>query len=290
VSAPSVTRTGGFTVGFRRGWSDWQKDLGAVVAWAKANGFGALDVGNDGDVAAKAVAAAGLTVGSVDLKDWSGMLSPDRGKRDAAVQRNAAYVKACGPVNHFVVMLPEDPARPRAENFGYMTESFNALAPAFTAAGARLAVEGWPGPGALCCTPEGYRAFFKECPSPAYGINYDASHLIRMGIDPVRFLREFAPRVFHVHGKDTELFGDALYEYGHEQPPTFAKGHGFGASVWRYTIPGHGATPWPQVLAILKGAGYAGCVCVELEDEHFNGTEAGEQRGLVLGRRFLEGC
>jgi len=288
------TRTGGFPIGFRRGWSDWQKDLGAVTAFAKQEGFAAVDVGNDGPVAGKGVKDAGLLVGSVDLKDWGGMISPDAGKRKAAIEANGAYVKAVadaiGPANHFVVMLPEKPELPRAENFGYMVESWKALAPVFEAAKARLVIEGWPGPGALCCTPEGYRAFFSAVPSPAMGVNFDPSHLIRMGIDPVRFLREFAPRVGHVHGKDTILFPEALQEFGHEQPATFAKGHGFGGHAWRYTIPGHGSFDWVQGLAILAGAGYRGAVCIELEDENFNGATDTERRGLVLGRSFLEGC
>jgi sugar phosphate isomerase/epimerase len=292
--ASAVTRTGGFPVGFRRGWSDWQKDLNGMVKWAKANGFSAVDVGRDGAVAGKAVKTAGLRVGSVDLLEWNAMLSPDAGKRKDAVAKNAAYVKevakAIGPANHFTVMLPEDPAKSRKENFGYMVKSFSALAPVMEAAKATLVIEGWPGPGALCCTPEGYRAFFKEVPSKAMGVNFDPSHLIRMGIDPLRFLREFAGRVSHVHGKDTEVFVDALYEYGYEQPPTFAAGHGFGAATWRYTIPGHGVFAWGQAFAILAARGYKGCVCVELEDQHFNGATNTEQRGLLLGKTFLEGA
>ncbi len=290
----AVTRTGGFPVGFRLGWSDWQKDAAAVAAWAKANGFSAVDVGRNGDTAGKAVKDAGLRVGSVDLAEWNAMLSPDAGKRKEAVAKNAAYVKAVGaalgPANHFTVMLPEDPAKDRKENFKYMVESFAALAPAMEAAQARLVIEGWPGPGALCCTPEGYRSFFKEVPSKAMGVNFDPSHLIRMGIDPLRFLREFADRVGHVHGKDTDLFTEALYDLGHEQPPTFAAGHGFGSATWRYTIPGHGIFPWVQGFEILQAKGYRGCVCVELEDEHFNGATATEQRGLLLGKTYLEGA
>lgn len=288
----AVTRTGGFAVGFRLGWSDWQKDPAAVVAWAKANGFSAVDVGRNGDVAGKVVKDAGLRVGSVDLAEWNAMLSPDAGKRKDAVAKNAAYVKAVGaaigPANHFTVMLPEDAAKDRKENFTYMVESFAALAPAMEAAQATLVIEGWPGPGALCCTPEGYRAFFKEVPSKAMGVNFDPSHLIRMGIDPLRFLREFVGRVGHVHGKDTSLFTEALYDLGHEQPPTFAAGHGFGSATWRYTIPGAGIFPWVEGFGILKAAGYRGCVCVELEDEHFNGATDTEQRGLLAGKAYLE--
>ncbi len=287
------TRTGNFPIGFRRNGSDWQKDLGVTIAWAKQSGLEVIDLGRDGDDIGRQVANAGLRIGSVDLLKWHTMISADKAKRADAIARNAEYVKACavcGPVNHFLVMLPENKDLPRRENFGYMVDSFNQLAPTLEKYNARLIVEGWPGPGALCCTPEGYRAFFKECPSKALGVNYDPSHLIRMGIDPLRFLKEFVGRVYHVHGKDTELFADNLYEYGYEQPPTFAEEMPFGAMVWRYTIPGHGIVSWRRIFALLKEAGYAGCVSIELEDMNFNGMEAGEKLGILQGAHFLEGC
>jgi sugar phosphate isomerase/epimerase len=187
-------------------------------------------------------------------------------------------------------MLPKDPHLPRAENFGYMVESFADLIPALETCNAYLVVEGWPGPGALCCTPEGYRALFKELPSSAIGINYDPSHLVRQGIDPLRFLREFGDRVHHVHGKDTELLAENLYEYGSEQPPTFARPIRYGALHWRYTIPGHGCVRWTETMRILEVFGYAGCVSIELEDANFNGTTEGEQLGILQGAHFLQGC
>jgi sugar phosphate isomerase/epimerase len=187
-------------------------------------------------------------------------------------------------------MLPENKDLPRAENFGYMVESFSELAPVLEASQARIAIEGYPGPGALCCTPETYRAFFKEIPSPAMGVTYDPSHLIRMGIDPLRFLREFVQRVYHVHGKDTELLDENRYEYGHEQPPTFVKTIPFGSIAWRYAIPGHGVTRWGEVMRILVENGYQGCVSIELEDANFNGPADEEQFGTLQAARFLEGC
>jgi sugar phosphate isomerase/epimerase len=111
-----------------------------------------------------------------------------------------------------------------------------------------------------------------------------------MGIDPLRFVREFAARVFHVHGKDTELFPEALYLYGSEQPPTFGKVHGFGAMQWRYTIPGHGVAPWAGIFAVLAQGGYAGAVSIELEDENFVGSPEKEKAGLLHGRNFLLGA
>ncbi len=287
------TRTGGFSIGLRRSGSAWQKNLSELISWAKESGLEALDMGRDGDTAGKQVLDAGLRLGSVDLLEWQDMIAADKGKRADAVARNAAYVEACaalGAANHFIVMLPDNPALPRSENFGFMVESFNQLAPTFEKANARLIIEGWPGPGALCCTPEGYRAFFNQCPSPVMGVNYDPSHLIRMGIDPLRFLREFVKRVYHVHGKDTELFSENLYEYGHEQPPTFATEMPSGSMAWRYTIPGHGVARWTAICAILQSAGYEGCISIELEDMNFDGSEAGEKFGILQGAHFLEGC
>ncbi len=288
------TRTGGFPIGFRRGWSDWQRDLPAVLRWAKENRFGVVDLGNDADKLLPDLAKAGLQAGSVDLPAWKELISPDAAQRRKGVEQAATYIQACakaaGPLNYFVVMLPEKPGLGRAENFAFMVESYRALAPVLEEAGGKIVIEGWPGPGALCCTPETLRAFFRDVPSPAMGINFDPSHLIRMNIDPIRFLREFAGRVFHVHGKDTERFPENVYECGSEQPPAFLKGHGFGGATWRYTIPGHGETRWTEAFRILEGAGYRGAVSIELEDENFNGTEAGEKLALALGRDYLAGC
>jgi sugar phosphate isomerase/epimerase len=287
------TRTGDYPVGFRQGGGPWRRDADAVIQWMKANGLEVIDLGRDADGTAQPYLAAGLRVGSVDLAEWNGMISGDAGRREEAVARNAEYIRACaalGMKRYFVVMLPHNPDLSRDENFRYMVESFGQLVPVLEEHDAHIVVEGWPGPGALCCTPEGYRGLFREIPSMAMGINYDPSHLIRQGIDPIRFLREFGTRVFHVHGKDTELIPENLYEYGHEQPPTFAKHYAFGAMAWRYTIPGHGVMRWPAAFQILREFGYAGCVSIELEDASFNGSEDTEKLGILQGARFLEGC
>lgn len=260
-----------------------------MISWAKANGFSVIDVGADAEACA-AVANAGLKIGSADLKAWSGIATSDEAKRKSFVEENDAYIAEAvksGAKNFFAVILPDDPKLPRAENHGYAVEGLRALGPVLERHGAKLVLEGWPGQGALACTPETYRSLVKQAESPAIGINYDPSHLIRMGIDPVRFLKEFGERVFHVHGKDTEFDSEALYEYGWEQKPALGKEHGFGSGFWRYTIPGHGATPWTTVLNLLEGFGYSGAVCIELEDERFNGSEDGEKRGLLAGGAFL---
>ena len=286
------TRTGNFPIGFRRGWTDWQKDIDSLITWTKQNQLEAIDLGKDANVVGQKVLDAGLRIGSVDLRDNKGMISPDRATREKAIEDNAEFIHECsalGPTNFFLVMLPEKPELPRAENFGYMVESFSQLAPVLEKYEARLVIEGWPGPGALCCTPESYRAFFAAVSSKAMGVNYDPSHLLRMGIDPLRFLREFGDRVYHAHGKDTEILTENVYEFGTEQPSTFTKPVAFGGAAWRYTIPGHGITRWVEVMKILQEKGYQGAVSIELEDANFNGKSDTEQQGILQGARFLAG-
>lgn len=288
------TRTGKYPIGFRRrNISPWQKDLNSLIAWARTNDLEAIDLERDGDRGAVAVIEAGLRIGSVDILEKHAMLSPDKGKRTEAIARNGEYIHTCaalGQINHFVIMLPEDPQRPRRQNFSYMLDSYSQLAPIAEENQACIAIEGWPGPGALCCTPEAYRALFKEIPSKALGINYDPSHLVRQGIDPLRFLEEFGERVYHVHGKDTEILPEGLYEFGHEQPATFSEKIPHGGHAWRYTIPGHGIVPWVKVFRILQGHGYSGCVSIELEDSNFYRLAEAEQLGILQGAHFLEGC
>lgn len=286
---PLSTRTGSFPIGFRRGGWAWQRELPIAIDWAKAHGFGVLDLGRTA-AEIKTVQDAGLRVGSVDMVNWSGLTSPDAAKRAQAVAEVGEYVAACGPQNYFAVMVPEDASRPRRENFGYLTESLQAISAPLETAGGRLVIEGWPGSGSLVCTPETFRAVFHACPSLSIGINYDPSHLIRMGIDPIRFLKEFAPRVGHVHGKDALILADDLYEYGHELPAVYKPDPFCGASAWRYTIPGHGGTPWLEVFRILEASGYKGAVSIELEDSDYTGSPEAEQHGLLDGAQFLAGC
>jgi sugar phosphate isomerase/epimerase len=293
MSTPAKTKTGGFSIGIRL-TGEFDKLAPADVAtWATANGFGCVDVGANRLPHVPDFQQGGLPIGTIDLfgPEWFGMMSADAGKRKATValaQKNIRACAAAGVKLIFVVMLAEDVTLPRKETFGYMVETYGALRDVLAETKTKLSIEGWPGCNAQCCTPESYRAFLKEMNSPAYGINYDPSHLLRMGIDPLRFVQEFAPHVVHVHGKDTFIDAERLYNLGTEQAPVFADGLPWGGSFWRYTIPGGGSAPWTKILSTLKSASFGGYVSIELEDGAYNGTVDGEKRGFVAARKFLE--
>ena len=289
------TKIGDFPVGFRLGWSDWQKDIPAVCRFAKESGFEFLDVPMEDIGIVRQVLAAGLGIGTFDLpRPWELFASAEPGRRKAMVEKAAGLIRSCaalGVKTFFAVAFPDDPARKRSESLPLAAAGFAELCSAISDTPAKIALEGWPGSpphfSALACTPESIRALFDAIGSPMMGINFDPSHLIRMGIDPVRFAGEFAGRIWHVHAKDTEISAEALYEFGNLQSATFAAPHGYGGHHWRYTIPGHGNAPWPILLKTLKDCGYAGGISVELEDEQYNGTEAGEKRGLLESLAFL---
>lgn len=290
------TRTGNFPIGFRRGWTDWQKnDLKSLANWAKEAGFDVIDLGKVTSDDAQTMKAAGVKIGSVDVIGFGQLMDNDAGKRKDLIAQNVAYVKeaaALGAKAFFTCIIPGDPTKKRDENYKLAVEVYSPIADACAKHGAALAVEGWPGGGpwfaSLCCSPETVRAFLKDV-GPGAGLNYDPSHLIRLRVDHIRFLNEFIASVKHVHAKDTEIDEDALYEFG-TQSAAFVKSHGFGEWTWRYTIPGHGVTRWSEVFGILKKNNYNGFVSVELEDENFNGNEDGEKAALKHSLAFLRGA
>lgn len=286
------TTTGQFPIAFRRGWSDWQKkDAASLAKWTSENGFSAIDLMNVSAKDFEILAQHKLSIGSVDLLDFGAIMSADAGKRKDILAKNIEYVKETAKLGakvFFTCIIPGDPSKPRNENYMLAVECFSPIGEACRSAGASMAIEGWPGGGPhfgnLCCTPETLRPFLKDVPGAA--VNYDPSHLIRLGVDHIRFLNEFAPHVKHVHAKDTTTFPDAQYEVG-SMSAAFLKGHGFGETTWRYCIPGHGEAKWKQIVQILQSTGYRGAVSIELEDENYNGGEAGEKLALTTTREFL---
>jgi sugar phosphate isomerase/epimerase len=285
------TRTGRFPIGFRRMGGKWNESTPKLLAWMRKEKFGVLDLTTQPASEIALLGQQGIALGTIDLHEWSDyprMLARDPAARADAVQKAVARIRSCvaaGARLFFTLMVTPGEGCSDRETFGFMLESYRALIPVLEETGTKISIEGWPENRAHCCNPGSYRAFLDEVGSAAFGINYDPSHLLRLGIDPVRFVREFAPRVVHVHGKDTEISPEALYETGWET--SLAK---LSRGGWRYTIPGHGEARWSLILQVLKEAGYAGAVCIEHEDDVFTGTPALEQEGLLHAARFLATC
>lgn len=270
-----------------------REGIESVVTWAKATGLGALDLPEDFAAAAQACRAHGLRIGAVQGIGQTQLLSPDGRQRDGVVARLLSQIRAmpaAGAGILFLCLVPEDSRQPIATSLAVFRETFPVIAAECERAGVRAVLEGWPGPAphypTLGYTPETLRAMFAAVPSAALGLNYDPSHLVRLGIDYLRVLDEFKGRIYHCHGKDTALLSEAQYLYGH-LPPALDKAASFSEGAWRYCVPGDGAVDWSQVAYALDRAGYAGCVSIELEDARYWGSLEKEQAGIAKAYRHL---
>ncbi|MCC3377402.1 sugar phosphate isomerase/epimerase [Cohnella sp. REN36] len=265
----------------------------SVAGWAKQAGLNFLDVPELTPAVRDACAAAGVGIGSVDATNAAALLSRDEGRRLQAVdatRQHIAQIAELGGTILFMCLVPEDLSLPRSEAFAIWKETFPDVVRQAEQNGVYIAIEGWPGPApyypTLGCTPETWRAMFEAIPSRHFGLNYDPSHLVRLGIDYLRALDEFGSRVTHCHGKDTAILAEELYESGH-LPATFGAKYGFSEGSWRYTIPGHGLVDWEQVAGGLARSGYRGGISIELEDHYFWGTLEAERKGIAEAAAHL---
>ena len=136
----------------------------------------------------------------------------------------------------------------------------------------------WPGGRNLAYSPALWRRMFELIPDENFGLNFDPSHLVWQFIDYTRAVREFGPRIFHVHAKDMEVDRDGLYEQG-------VMSLGVGWQVPR--LPGLGEVRWDRFLSALYAAGYDWVVSIEHEDRRFEGELDLVQRGFLLARDVL---
>jgi sugar phosphate isomerase/epimerase len=267
--------------------------LEQVATWAAGAGLDVLDIPKLNPEVKQLLDAAGIGIGSVDAAQTAALLSKDEERRvnaAEAVKQQMTDIAALGAKVMFMCLVPEDHTTPRQESFAIWKDTFPELVRHAERQGVYMAIEGWPGPAphypTIGCTPEMWRAMFEAIPSKHFGLNYDPSHLVRLGIDYLRALTEFGERINHCHGKDTEILTDELYECG-VLPATFGAKYGFSEGSWRYTIPGHGAVEWSKVAVRLDRLGYQGAVSIELEDHRFWGTQEKEREGIVKAAEHL---
>ncbi len=106
---------------------------------------------------------------------------------------------------------------------------------------------------------------------PAFGFNFDPSHLIWQGVDPTEFIKAFPDRIFHVHVKDAAvtLNGKSGILASHINFGDRRRG-------WDFRSPGHGDVNFEEIVRELNVSGYTGPLSVEWEDsgmERFWGAE-----------------
>jgi len=286
-------------------------DLPSIAEWAAASGFDALEVAAwpaAADVreashlnvahldaaGARAVGAVldayGLTISAIGY--YENNLHPDpagRTERHEHLKRciDAAALLGVSDVGTFI---GRDPGKSVVDN---CRDAERVLPPLVDYAGERgvcLVVENCPMQG---WHPDGYPANLAYSPelwewmfSLGFYLNYDPSHLIPLGIDPVTALKPYLDRVRHVQAKDVEVDADARNRFGW-CGPSVGRINPWDAGWWRYRMPGLGSVDWRRVIDTLYQGAYTGTISVEHEDPVWSGDADRVKQGLQIAQRTL---
>lgn len=101
----------------------------------------------------------------------------------------------------------------------------------------------------------------RELRHPAFGLNFDPSHLHWQQVDPVAFLEGHAEQIVHVHMKDAARRLDGRNGILASHLP-----FGDGRRGWDFRSVGRGDVRWEELMRGLNHIGYDGPLSVEWED------------------------
>ncbi|TPI12241.1 sugar phosphate isomerase/epimerase [Mesorhizobium sp. B4-1-3] len=146
------------------------------------------------------------------------------------------------------------------------------------------------GIGKLCLELHGHQAVYnvqtlfrlRDAVGETVGANYDPSHPMWMGADPIAAVRKLGSAIYYVHAKDTrvEPIPAAIDGVLDARPPNH-----YAERAWNYITLGygHGETWWRQFCTALKQAGYDDVLSIEHEDMMLSPIE-GMRKSVALLR------
>ena len=146
------------------------------------------------------------------------------------------------------------------DGFKLLAERFNPILDVFADCGVKFALEVHPTEIAFdLYTAE--RALEALNYRDEFGFNFDPSHLIWQGVDPVEFIRAFPDRIYHVHMKDAIVTLD-----GRTGILSSHLNFGDARRGWDFRSLGRGGVNFEEIIRALNDAGYKGPLSVEWED------------------------
>jgi sugar phosphate isomerase/epimerase len=292
-----------------------QLTLDAIARWAGSQGFATLEVAawpaddrrplNPAHVDVRALTSrrsdeirdqideAGVSMSA--LACYANNLHADRAERARTHDHLKAVVEAAAMlgVQRVGTFVGRDVSRSVADDLRQAETVFPALVEHASAHGVRLAIEnclmtGWHPdhyPANMAYSPE----LWEWMAGLGLRLNFDPSHLVGVGLDPVTSAATAAPYMDYMQAKDVEVLPGRIDRYGFlgsvvdRELDADHPAH----SWWRYRLPGLGQIDWAGVLGALRSAGYNGVVSVEHEDPEHSGSVEAVQRGLLLARDVL---
>jgi sugar phosphate isomerase/epimerase len=290
-----------------------ERELPEIAAWAGANGYEALEIAAWPEIDSRPFTASHLRVErfsqedadkTLQLLDQHGLtlsalayypnnLHPDPEQRREAndyVRKcvDAAALLGAPPVGTFI---GRDPTKTVAQNLKEAEQIFPPLVEYAGERGVRLMIEncvmeGWHPdgyPGNLAYSPELWEWMFDL----GLYLNFDPSHLLWLGIDPVQALKPYVDRVIHAHAKDAEMFPELRNRFGFFGSTATREDDPWSTGWWRYRIPGLGAVDFPHYVDTLYEGGFDGVLSVEHEDPVWGGSPEKVEAGLRIAHTHL---
>ncbi len=180
---------------------------------------------------------------------------------------------------HTLAMFPPVPPEMIEDGYRDFAVRWNPILDVFDEAGVKFALEVHPGEIAYdyWSTQRTLEAIDRR---PAFGINYDPSHLYWQMLDPVEFIYAYADRIYHMHVKESvrvlngrnSILGSHLFFGDHRRG-------------WDFVSPGRGGVPFERVFRALNDIGYDGPFSIEWEDNGMNRNQ-GAPEALALVRKL----
>ena len=161
----------------------------------------------------------------------------------------------------YVAMFPPATAEMIAAGYQDFADRWNPMLDVFDECGVRLAHEVHPSEIAYdyWTTIATLEAINHR---PAFGLNWDPSHMIWQDLDPVSFMWDFKDRIYHVDCKDTkrQMSNGRNGRLASHLPWADPR------RGWDFVSTGHGDVPWEQCFRMLNAIDDDGPISIEWED------------------------
>ncbi len=165
---------------------------------------------------------------------------------------------------HMIYSFPPVSEKTIEEGFQRFAKLWNPILDVFDQCGVKFALEVHPTEIAFDIVTA-KRALKAVKNRKAFGFNFDPSHLHWQMVDPVKFLKTFSDRIYHVHMKDAAitLDGESGILSSHLNFGTPGRG-------WDFRSLGRGGINFEEIIRTLNAMNYNGPLSVEWEDAAMN--------------------
>lgn len=165
---------------------------------------------------------------------------------------------------HLLYDFPPTPREMIDAGYQLLADRWNPILDVFQECGIKFALEVHP-------TEIAFDIYSAEAALKAldnreeFGFNFDPSHLIWQGVDPVEFIRYFPDRIYHAHMKDASVTLNGRTGILTSHLPFGDQRRG-----WDFRSVGRGGVRFEEIIRALNDIGYAGPLSIEWEDMGMN--------------------